>query len=453
MVDYVLSILFKPFSSLHGVAEPIFDFFEEAHEQGLHHLFSAPALLCISLVAAYAVDQWLISRALYWVVYVFPLWGPMFSYRIWLKVWIMYVQLMDTHGTKRVTLEIKLPSLIEKTPSAMEYVFAGIHVHSPGAVFYANWWRGLTHPDWSFEIHSYEGELHFMVNCEEGLVDLFKAQMYAQYPGVEVELVRDHFSGLHFNPKTMEGYGIEMVKTKHNGLPIKTYVEYGMDDVFIDTEERTDPFCELMESLSGLGTGEQAFVQIIVSKDMSDHWKHVAKDEIEKIYEKSAIGYVDISSGQEKKSSSQLTPVDVKKIKALERTIEKNVFEVGVRVFYLTKKEHHQKRMRSTRFVHMFRQFHSDTLNQLKSGREYWHQPLDYPWQDYKNFRRKRFSKHIVEALRLRELFKFPYEHMHTAMSAEELATIYHLPSNECKAPGIVRMQSKKGHAPENLPV
>lgn len=451
-MDTLIHILAIPFTPFKGIAESIFDFFEEAHEQGLHHLFSAPALLVLGLIAAYAVDDWLLSRSLYWVVYLFPIWGPVFAYRIWRKVWTMYVQLMDTHGTKRVTLEIKLPALIEKTPSAMEYVFAGIHVHSPGAMFYSEWWRGLTHPDWSFELHSYEGEIHFFVNCEEGLVELFKAQMYAQYPGVEVELVRDQFSGLHFNPKTMKGYGIEMVK-KPNGLPIKTYVEYGQDDVFIDTEERVDPLCELMESLSGLGKGEQAFVQIIVSKDMSDHWKHIAKEEIEKIYEKSAVGFVDIQSGEEKRGSSQLTPVDVRKIKALERVIEKNVFEVGVRVFYLTKKDSHQAKMRSTRFVHMFRQFHSDTLNNLKTGREYWHQPLDYPWQDYKDFRRERFSKKIVEALRLRELFKFPFEHMKTAMSAEELATIYHLPSNECKAPGLIRMQSKKGHAPENLPV
>lgn len=451
-MESVLHILFGPFEWAKEFAEKIFEFFEDAHEQGLHHLFTAPALVVLGLLFTHIVDATLLPKTPFWTLVFFPVWGPFFSYKIYMKVWIMYVQLMDTHHTPRSTLEIKLPALIEKTPSAMEYVFAGIHVHSPGAMFYANWWRGLTHPDWSFELHSYEGELHFFVNCETSLIDLFKAQMYAQYPGVEVVEVRDQFSGLHFNPDTMIGYGLELVK-KPNGLPIKTYVEFGQDDVFIDTEERTDPLCELFESLSGLGPGEQAFVQIIVSKDMEGHWKHEAKHHIEKIYEKSAIGYVDVVTGQEKKSSSQLTPVDVKQVKALERTLEKNVFETGVRVFYLTKKKDHKPRMRSTRFVHMFRQFHSDIFNSLKSGREYWHQPLDYPWQDYKDFRRKRFSRDIIEALKLRELFKFPYEHMKTAMTAEELATIYHLPSNECKAPGIVRMQSKRGHAPENLPV
>lgn len=443
----------SPLKLLRGIAEYFFDKVEELHETGVHHLFLVPFTFASILVLSFYTYPAFFAPSLQWILILFPVWGPLFLYKIWWKYWLIYVRSLHGSHIRRVTVELKVPATVEKTPSAMEYVFAGVHVHAPGAVFYANWWHGISHPHWSFEMHSFEGHVRFFINCEEPIIDLLKEQLYAQYPGIEVvDVEPDYLSGLHFNKKTMEGYAIEMVK-KANGLPIKTYVDFEMDDVFVDVEERTDPLCEMFEMLSGLGPGEQAFVQIIIEKDVHDHWRHIVTHKIQEIYDKSAVGYVDVQSGKETKGSSQLTPVDIKRIKALERSLEKNIFETGVRVFYLTRKKDHQHKVRSTRFVHIFRQFHSDVLNSLKTGREYWHQPLDFPWQDYKNIRRDWFSARVIDALRRREIFRAPYEHMVTFMNTEELASIYHLPSNECKAPGIERMQSKRSNAPDNLPV
>ena len=78
---------------------------------------------------------------------------------------------------------------------------------------------------------------------------------------------------------------------------------------------------------------------------------------------------------------------------------------------------------------------------------------FDYPWQDYKDFRRNRLSRLVLMAYRRRSAFYPPFKSPTLVLNTEELATIYHLPGSVAATPGLERVPSKKGSAPTNLPI
>ena len=102
--------------------------------------------------------------------------------------------------------------------------------------------------------------------------------------------------------------------------------------------------------------------------------------------------------------------------------------------------------------VNMWNTFGSGSLNKFVPGNT-WHVYLDYPWQDFMGLRAAKFSRDVIDAYRRRSLFHAPYERPRFVLTTEELATIYHFPTEESKAPGIQRISSKKGEPPTNLPI
>ena len=77
----------------------------------------------------------------------------------------------------------------------------------------------------------------------------------------------------------------------------------------------------------------------------------------------------------------------------------------------------------------------------------------DYPWEFGNERRKDIFRRNIVQAYRRRQYYHEPFD-MGDAMvmSTEELATVFHIPSQSVQAPGLVRIQSATREAPSDLP-
>ncbi len=203
----------------------------------------------------------------------------------------MYINQKHLASLDWVMLEIKLPREITKSPLATEVAIAGFLQASGVGTVYARNFEGKLPSFGSLEIASIEGVIHFYVRVQRRFKVLMETNFYAQYPEVEIVEADDYTKLIHYhhlskevsiwglnyrtsekwapvNPETGEPYkdGKDDYKMPADFLPIKTYVDYGLDK---DPKEeyKTDPLTQLLEAMGSLGKGEHMWYQVIVQDE------------------------------------------------------------------------------------------------------------------------------------------------------------------------------------------
>lgn len=203
--------------------------------------------------------------------------------------WILYIRQKYVNGISWNLLEIKLPREIMKSPLAMEIALASL---LQGGGIGPRWYKQFVLgnlPAWSsLEIASLEGIIHFYIRVQKKFRPLVEANLYAQYPGIEIveaddytKLIRYyHLSkdvklwGTNFsiskkwkptNPETGKPYmkNGESYEMKADFLPIKTYVDYTLEK---DPKEefKVDPITAMLEFMGSVGKGEYVWYQVLV---------------------------------------------------------------------------------------------------------------------------------------------------------------------------------------------
>jgi hypothetical protein len=280
--------------------------------------------------------------------------------------------------------------------------------------------------------------------------DIVEAQIYAQFPEIEIYVVEDYARKVMYDPAKYNVWGCDFILGKKDAYPIKTYIDYELDK---DPKEeyKVDPLSHMFEFLSTLGPGEQVWIQIMFRqhKDPKKRWITEAQKVINEIREAARPEFVD-DTGKERKGIPNLTPGQTETIKAIERSQTKYPFDVGIRGIYIAESNAF-KPVRITGLTGIFRQFGSASLNGFRPTR--WHAQFDYPWQDFRGIRKRKKSKKIIEAYVRRSWFHPPDQEDAFVLTSEELATIYHFPSRIVQAPGLARIPSTKAEAPPNLPI
>ncbi|MBI4058217.1 hypothetical protein HY408_00450 [Candidatus Gottesmanbacteria bacterium] len=122
-----------------------------------------------------------------------------------------------------ITLHLKVPRGNDKGPRAQEAVFSGL-----AEIF-------REHPaTLSFEILVNNGFLYYVVVCAQNHIDLVRGQLFAHYPNIETEIVKDYAATLSSNAVVCE-----LQLERPDVYPIKSYRELETD---------------LLASLAGLAT-------------------------------------------------------------------------------------------------------------------------------------------------------------------------------------------------------
>jgi len=419
--------------------------------------------IVVTGLLAFLIEPALLKVLLTWAFIFSPLWAPALLAILFWNKWVGYVRALYIASLNPVLLEIQIPRDIAKTPRAMELVLTAMNVGPGETTFISRWWEGKVRPWWSLELVSIEGKVHFYVWTFESQRTFVESQFYAQFPDIEIHEVEDYMHGIDGSDPNLKVWGMEYAFGKPDAYPIKTYIDFELDQPVKDSETIADPISGVFEKLSALGPGEIVALQIIVRKNngfkydefypwsSGKDWKDDAKAEIEKMYEESKPTNTDPVSGEIVDGYPQLKPAQVNTIKALERSIDKVGYDVGIRSIYVTKKDSFDGGRIGATLVQIFSPFKSGTLNSFNPS-HYWHVSLDYPWQDIGGKTTKKYSEEVIDAYRRRGFFHPPYDHDVIVMTPEELATIYHFPTAETKAPGIDRIPSTKGEAPANLP-
>jgi hypothetical protein len=213
----------------------------------------------------------------------------------------MYInqRYIDAFNADCILLEIKLPRDIFKSPIATEMAIASLIQGGGVNKWYSKNFSGNLPLYASLEIASLEGVLHFYIRMHKKFKNIVESNFYAQYPGIEIVEADDYTKKIRYHHlskdvktwsasyklfrkwKPVNPVNGKKFSKKGNSepdgakdeyempadfLPIKTYVDYGLDK---DPKEeyKIDPITPLLEFMGSIGKGEYFWYQVIIQDE------------------------------------------------------------------------------------------------------------------------------------------------------------------------------------------
>ena len=378
-----------------------------------------------------------------------------------------------------ILLEIKMPKEILKPLKAMEQVFFGLWgcIYDPSD-WWEKWIEGKMLLAYSFEIVGLEGVPHFFIRIPESRRNAVEANIYSQYPDVEISVVDDYVKAVPPDApnKDWDLWGADYELLKSDAYPIRTYSRFFEEKPDAPKEEkRIDPLASLLEGIAKFGAGEQIWVQITAFPVTVAENNYVAraKEEANKLIgrpkkEKSKSMVGEAVSGvvlgkkvEEKKQDllwpeMMLSPGERDVISAIEKKMGQYSFECFIRFLYVAKRDSFFGGAKAVP-LGFFSQFSTTDLNGMKPFpptmtkiHKSWFLPLNLIRERRVYVRKRTFFRNYIK--RLPPLF--PKKKVKTfVLGSEELATLFHFPGKSVvSAPSISRVETKKGEAPVDLP-
>ena len=398
-----------------------------------------------------------------YIYMLMPIWLPIIFLVLLFNSWLRYKRTQFWQKEGSVLLEIKLPREINKSPLAMEIVLGAFHQPGGEGTWIDRIWKGQTRSWFSLEVVSLGGKVRFFIWTKPKHQNVIESNLYSQYPGIEIYEAEDYTKPFYYNPEKNDIWACEFKLTKADPYPIKTYVDYGLDK---DPKEefKIDPMTAMIEFLGSVTEGHNVWIQILIRAhkkrrvfeifhEKEDSWVVEAKEAKDKIIKelkdaKEEGGFPRIPSKGE---------ADV--IAALERSVSKIPFDVGIRAIYVADKDKYNPANQGG-VLGSLKQYGSENLNGFRHTG--WFTIFDYPWHEWFNVKEKLKPK-VLEEYKLRRYFYSPLkgktnwgENIYSKpfiLNAEELATIYHFPGSVSSTPTFERVPSKKSQAPSNLPI
>jgi hypothetical protein len=379
-------------------------------------------------------------------------------------------------GLKYVILAIDVPALTEQTPKALENLFSTLYAAKSVVTFKEKWLVGKLQPVFSFEIVSDQGYIQFIIRCQTKFRDIMEAGIYAQYPDAEILEVEDYATKVssQFPSDRFDMWGAEFTLDKPSHFPIRTYVDF--EDQM--TGEIKDPLGYTLEQLSKMSPGEHFWFQMLI-QPCSHDWRKVGVAHVNKLFGVEEIhtkglfatsaelalkfpieaiihattvdlsGFFGMTSTKTEADpwkAFKLSPVQQEEGKAILRKTVKVAHGAKIRIIYCAEKPVFKKGERATMVKGILNQYTHLNLNSFKM-----HRPSiprdDYFWQ-LPSYPKKQTA--LMKAYQSRSwgIGADP-----VFLNAEELATIWHFPTINIKAPLIKKAEARRAEPPVGLPV
>jgi len=418
----------------------------------------------------------------WWVPLPFILWKPFLFLYLWWRVdnFINHQQM--------VLLEIKLPKEIQKPIRAMEVVLSSIHaaVYQPPDLW-EKWVDGQVQMSVALEMASINGEPHFYIRTPKQYRDAVESSLYSQYPEVEIKEMDDYtkYVPQSIPNKEWDLFGSDYRMIKDDHYPIKTYLQFETEREATE-EQKIDPIAALLEGMAKIKEGEQLWFQFLIEPigdadlELSySKWKKAGealrdklarrpitvKEEKPIIQEAAEIlitGKVPEQKEEVKEiipPEMKLTPGEREILAAIEQKMSKPIFRTTVRFIYMGRRDVWFKPNFRLAFA-FYNEYTTNNLNAIfpngktltKIKKALIFQPLNASF-----IRSRRHYLRCRKLLRnyIRRLTPyFPRSGGTFMMTTEELASLYHFPGQgAAPAPGVPRIEAKRGGVPPELPV
>lgn len=319
----------------------------------------------------------------------------------------------------------------------MEAILNTIHQTYEGSRV-EKYWNGFLKAWFSFEIASFEGKVHFFIRTPRFFKNLVEAQIYAQYPEVEIIEADDYTKML---PDDMPNddwnlWGAEFGLTKEDAYPIKTYADFNLESAS-EEEEKIDPMASMMEFMGSIKEGEHIWAQFLI-KASDDSWIKEGQKLKDEMLNKTE------GKGDDERAV-RLSPGDTDVLKALDRNMSKLGFDTGIRIIYLARRDKFNS-INIASIIGVMKQYNTQNLNGFKPANStaggFW----------FRKQREYRNQKMMINAYRRRGYFYPPFTKKSFVLTSDELATVYHYPGMAVGTPTLDRSETRKGSPPVNLP-
>jgi hypothetical protein len=432
---------------------------------GVEVVAVAPLGMLILVLVAAGFDPDAVSATFAAMVATSPAWLPIALFIMFWRRWMHYIRFAFWFTQPMVLLHIELPAEIEKSPLSMELVLTALYNSGGETTFIARIWEGKFRAITTLEIASNGGRIGYYVHVRRAWKDVFEARVYGQFPEAQITEVDDYVTSMGYHPDTHELWGTEYQKSQPDAVPIRSYIDWGLDKDPDKPEKQVDPLTNILELMSSMGPDEHLWFQIVMKARKKDEWygfykksdRYVegGKEAIENIF-KEAVGRAQgrVKDEQQKEAAAGrgvqlLSQPERDRVEAIERNFNKLIFECGFRTLYIAKAGKFDGAKIGT-LINFFGPFRYPNFNNLGPARGM--SIFDYPWQDYNHIRRNMIRRRLFFWYRHRSYFYVPLDQVGVCMTTEELASLWHFPSSVVKTPGLVRVASRVGEAPPNLP-
>jgi hypothetical protein len=424
----------------------------------------------------------ILIRGFGWILF---LWLGLY---IWYKLQLNYNQKKYGATIKWVFLEVKIDELNERSPLAMEQIFAALHAIYSGFNWGEKFFEGKIVLSTSCEIVSLGGRVSYIFKIAQRYRDLFESAVFAQYPKAEIYEVEDYLKHLprSYDPEKkseFDFWGTQLNKRKDGAqscYPIRTFRD------FEHTEQKTfiEPLSSVIEVMSNIGPHELMASQLVF-KPVPEDWKQAAEPILRKLrgnptkYKAGLLdavlnlpleviqGLVNIfmpapqapekPKKEEQPSMMQhLSEGQKGEISAIEEQLSKISYEIKLRLFYLAPKDKFNKGLRIPQIIGAYRNFDNPSLNGLKPDLKKtwtdsaykWYEPLERPLREHQKISRKR---KMLTAFKDRDHYKGSGK---TYMNSEEMASVFHFPqAPNVRVSQLERVQTVKTAPPSDLPI
>lgn len=354
-------------------------------------------------------------------------------------LYFLYRKYLKSKLTKRaddlIILEVKLPKKYEKEEYEQQKTIRDITAGADQfftalSSLWVDGFKGLLlgQPVVSFEYVAKDHEIMFYVGVPRAVASLVEKQIQSFYPSANVEPSGDFRV---FKEGLKIAYG-NLRLSRSYIYPIRTY-----------TELENDSIANITNVLSKIGEDSRAVIQILV-RPANQSWRGQADWMIRRIQEGKGtafgvswwnkLGYYAgqlfsaAATNNKDQQLNKITPMQEETIKYLTAKSAKPGFDVQIRLISLAKTAPEAE----------------TNLKNLASGFSQFSTPDRNGFKLVRAHEEKSFLTHFI----LRSFIGFKKN----LLNSEELASIYHFPSEHIDTPGIRWFNAKRAPAPANMP-
>ena len=387
-----------------------------------------------------------------------------------------------------IILSVNIPRDNDQGPESIERLFASFSGIKTDMDWIDKYFYGKSQLSISVEIASIEGKIQFYIRMPVQFKDVVESAIYTSYPLVEIFEVDDYVNSApdKFPDEKYDIWGSDIVLYNSNPYPIKTYpaFEHQM------SKELKDPMGNMLEILSKLQSGEQAWFQIItpaINKDIRKQGKNVIKKikgkkiKLKKLFFEKMIYFpvafiskiieqiFTVEKPKEEDKKIVLTPGERRVLDAVEAKLSKTCFNIRIRLIYLATKEVFNENKGVIGVLSALKSINTLDMNGLMPDKKLNTRAVRIiPNQAKISYKKtaiiKAYKKRaaswsfetgtqkIFKKIAKLLTIKISSNQKKDILNIEELATIYHFPCSKISSPLIKKTGSKKGEPPFNLP-
>lgn len=398
--------------------------------------------------------------------------------RIAIKGWLFWLQEKFKHHVPHKMFRVEVPQNNEQSMKAIEQIFVALYGTYDEPDWYQKWWLGFVQEEFSFEIVSDGGYITYYVRTPSYYTEMTQAAFYAQYPdAILIEVEEDYVKQItvdDINSGKIKVWGSEMKLEKSDVHPIKSWPAWEHNL----TGKAVDPLAAILEFMSRLQPGEKIWYQIMAMPANLPHFKHLAQEAIDDVVEptgahhggpdivdhiqNAVLGFLggvhktlfggedDVAHHDEGglTERQRLTTPEREYVEEVDRKMSRWPFESKVRFMYFAPpaiwdgKKARRGMLGGLKLYRFINAFEEGKLTRTDQKTL----PFRFVLPERRLIRR---ARKMYWAYKSRDMERGEHEGFH--LSTEELASIFHFPSIEVRAPYIAKAQSRGVEPPTLL--